>query len=185
MRYLILILIAVFACLGGFEERIVETWNEREFFSADITRLDITPMDTITESGEFILDNPNFLFDTKTELIVFVNDTLYTYTQGSDVGLKTPIQEFVYADVEVLIERLREDFKIGYIPTDSGLSVVGSEGTGNIDRFNALLDDDFLPKRVSWVDIFDNEVILFFDDISTEETGNKIRPPRDIEFILE
>ncbi len=185
MKKLISILLIILTCFPGFEERIIETWEERDFFSADITRLDITPIDTVTDTGNFILANQNFLFDTETELIAFANDTLYTYSQGSDVGVKSPVEEFVYADISVLISRLREDFELGYIPSDSGLSVVGNGGKGNVVRFRAILDDDFLPERVSWVDIFDNEVVLIFDNISTENKDAKIKPPQGIEFILE
>ncbi|HDR91284.1 MAG TPA: hypothetical protein ENN75_03440 [candidate division Zixibacteria bacterium] len=182
--FAILLLTAV-ACFGGYEEQIVETWGNRPFFSAEITRLDITPFDTLTESGKFILNNPNFYFETGAELIVFAEDTLYTFTTGSDVGIKTPIEEFIYADVGIMISRLREDFTLGYIPRDTGVSVIGKDGTSNVDHFDALLDEDFLPQRITWVDVFDNEVVLIFEKVAAKDTGEKIRPPEGIEFILE
>jgi hypothetical protein len=181
---LITILAAV-ACFAGYEEQIVDIWSARNFFSSEITRLDITPFDTLTEKGKFILNNPYFHFETESELIIFTGETLYTFTSGSDVGIKTPIEEFIYADIGVLIARLREDFNIGYIPKDGGVSVIGRDGTGNVDRFDAILDSEFLPKRVSWVDIFGNEVVLIFGKASTKDTGQKISPPKGIDFILE
>lgn len=186
MKKIIAILsLAALACSAGYEEQIVETWENRPFFSAEITQLDITPFDTLTESGKFILNNPNFYFETGAELIVFTGDTLYTFTTGSDVGIKTPIEEFIYADVGMMISRLRQDFNLGYIPRDGGVSVIGKDGTSNVDHFNALLDGEFLPRRITWVDVFDNEVVLIFENISTKDTGEKIRPPEGIEFILE
>lgn len=172
-------------CFAGYEEQIVETWSARNFFSSEITRLDITPFDTVSEKGKFILNNPDFHFETESELIIFTGETLYTFTSGSDVGIKTPIEEFIYADIGVLIARLRGDFNLGYVPKEGGVSIIGRDGTGNVDRFDAILDSEFLPKRVSWVDIFGNEVVLIFDKISTKDTGQKIRPPKGIDFILE
>ncbi len=185
MKKVFMILSLAALAFSGYEEQIVETWENRPFFSAEITRLDITPFDTLSEKGRFILNNPNFYFETGAELIVFADDTLYTYTTGSDVGIKTQIEEFIYADVGMMISRLRQDFNLGYIPRDGGVSVIGKDGTGNVDHFDALLDDGFLPRKITWVDVFDNEVVLVFENISTKNPGEKIRPPEGIEFILE
>jgi len=186
MRFVaVTILFFSIGCFAGYKEWLISAWESRDFLSAEITRLDITPMDTVVETGHLAVRRPDFLYETGSEYILYAAGTLYAYTSGSDVGMKSPLEEFVYADISALIENLRENFKLGFIPDGEGVAVVGSDGTGNVENFRAFLDSLFLPHRIGWVDIFGNEVILLFSDISLENPGDVFSVPDTLEFIVE
>ena len=167
----------------GSEEELISGWENRGVFQSSITRTNISPFDTLSETGFIAIRKPDVLYSTENEFVLFVGKTLYLFSSDSDVGIKTEMEDFAYSDPSVLIDRLREDFKLGYIPTDSGLIVSGREGLGNIIEFKAELDRDYLPLDVSWTDIFGYRTILHFIEPSLKDPGDIFIPPDSIEFI--
>ncbi len=180
-----LILTLSVALHAGVEDSIIEAWEDRVDFSAEITRLDISPFDTLAEDGVLALRRPDMLYKTGAEFILFTAGTLFTFTEGSDAGIKSPLEDFVYADIAVLLDNLRGDFEIGYIPGEDGAIVLGKNGTGNIVEFRAELDGQYLPVKIIWSDIFGNSTELIFGETSLGNPGDIFSPPEEFEFILQ
>jgi len=170
---------------AGYEDSLISAWDGRDNFSAKITRTNITFIDTTIEKGVFAIGKPDAIYRTETELVLFTAGTLYTFTSGSDVGLKLPMKDFVYADIGTLMKKLREEFEIGYIHTDSGVTITGKKGLGDITEFTAVLDRHYLPVSINWVDIFGYKVILEFEDVDTGNSGDIFEIPEEIDFILQ
>jgi len=170
--------------LADSKDDLLDAWAERKFFRAEISRMDISPLDTLEEGGIFAIRRPgNAIYQTESELVLFTAGTLYTYVSGSDIGLKTSVAEFIYADVGMLIEHLHEKFKVEYFATDSCLVMIGKEGSGSITEFKARLDKEYLPISISWLDMFGYKTFLSFTNASLEKPEDIFSPPDSIEFI--
>ncbi|MCK5833282.1 hypothetical protein KAH81_06385 [bacterium] len=162
---------------------IVKAWKNRNLFSADITQNSISPIDTLIETGNIAIRKPDAIFKTKSELIIFKSGRLYTYTTGSDVGMVSTMESFAYADVSLLISELEMNFMLKLAKTDIGYNLTGINGTGNIVSFSASLDEQFIPKKITWIDLFGYITEITFENISIKDKGQNINVPKDIEFL--
>ncbi|HHS50096.1 MAG TPA: hypothetical protein ENN07_03170 [candidate division Zixibacteria bacterium] len=180
------VLFALSACTAvSGTDKLVEAWEDRAFFSAEITQLSISPIDTLAESGKIIVRKPDAIFETGAELIVFQGGRLWTFTTGSDVGTVRDMESFAYADIAVLIADLERDFVVSIAPVKGGFRLDGTGGEGNVVAFTATLDENYIPSRIRWEDIFGYITEIRFDKIALHDTGAKIEVPEGIEFIEE
>ena len=140
-------------------------------------------MDTVVQEGIFAIRKPDAIYRTPSELILYYDGVLYTYSSGSDVGTKTEMEQFLYADIGTLLEHLEEDFELTYSKDQEELVLSGKAGDGNITEFTVFIDDEYVPHEIRWIDIFGYNTVLQFENISFGEPGDIFSPPEDIEFI--
>ena len=184
MRKMFLILmLSAAAALAVPIDSLVAAWSDRNSLSAEITQMNISPIDTAFEKGIIRIRKPNAIFQTESELVLYIDGELYTFSAGSDVGTVSKMDDFAYSNIGGLIERLDSDFDLSLEKEKSGYRLAGSGGSGNIVSFSAELDDGFLPKRIRWNDIFDYTTIWVFDNIRLGDTGDAFEIPDSIEFI--
>lgn len=168
---------------GGIEEDLSKAWAERDTFSVKFTRKDISFLDTVVSDGIFAVREPEALYKTDREFVLFSRGFLWTFSEGSDVGMKSEMSRFEFADIDLLLAKLHEDFELTFSEKGKGYSIIGTNGTGNIISFTADLDELFLPKKILWTDVFGYKTIISFGKFNFKNPGNIFKLPKGIEFI--
>jgi len=176
----IIILCSVFA---GIKEDIVGSWADRDTFSVKFTRTDFSLIDTISYEGIFAVRKPDTIYKTSEEFVLFKDGFIWTFSEGSDVGMKSRTQGYEYADINLLLAKLDEDFDVEYSKKSKSFTMIGENGKGNIVSFSAELDKTFLPTLVEWTDIFGYKTRISFKKFVFKNPGNIFNPPENIEFI--
>lgn len=179
----ILALILIRSVAGGPEGEIIAAWNDRPSFSADIVVTKYSPIDTVSEKGKIAIRRPDAVYRTETEFALFTAGTLYSFSYGSDVGIKNALDDYIYSDIAALIGQLGDDFKLDFERTDSNIIMTGSEGNGNVRSFRAVLNNDYLPASVTYKDIFGYETKFAFSAISLSNPEDAFGVPAKVEFI--
>ncbi len=183
MKYFFLILILSVATFAIPIDSLVTAWADRNALSADISQISISHIDTVIEDGIICIRKPNAIFRTESDLILYIDGKLYTHSAGSDVGMFSEMGDFVYSDIERLIGKLGAEFEIALESYDSGFTLGGSGGSGNIVSFAAELDRNFIPQKIQWNDVFDYTTIFIFNNVLLDDPGDVFTVPDSIEFI--
>ena len=182
---LIMVCIAFSALAGSNSSAFIKkSWKDRDFLHSDIIKTEFTDLDTLVSEGFIALARPKVIFKTDREFILFKAGTLYTYTEGSDVGLKIPLESYMYSNIQSLIEQLEKDFEVAF-SKDKSISMKGTGGKGEIISFEIEFDKDAFPIKASWTDIFCYRTRIDFLDSKCENPGEVFTLPQKIEFILQ
>ncbi|MCD6502392.1 hypothetical protein J7L01_07295, partial [bacterium] len=77
--FLILMLSAA-AALAVPIDSLVAAWagKDRQSLSAEITQMNISPIDTAFEKGIIRIRKPNAIFQTESDLVLYIDGELYT-----------------------------------------------------------------------------------------------------------
>jgi hypothetical protein len=180
---ILLLLAFPFLAFASIEDELISAWEQRDTFEVNITKTVVTLADTMVEKGVFAIRSPDALFKTENEFLLYKNKNLYSFVSGSDVGTRTALAQYEFANIAVLVSKLREDFALKYETSTSGFSVEGKKGTGNIVEFKADLDKQFLPAKIIWKDALGYKTEILFGKFKFKNPGNIFVPLKEIEFI--